>query len=245
MRLDQVAVILPALDEAASLPGVLAALPAGPRVIVVDNGSRDGTADVARACGATVIHEPRRGYGSAVQAGIRALRDDPPAVVVVLDADHADRPELLARLVDPILDGEADLVLSDRSRTAAPGALTWPQRFGNRLATTLIWAASGHRYHDMGPFRAIRWSALDAMAMEDPTFGWNVEMQLKAVQLGLRIREIPLPYAARRAGDSKISGDVRAAARAGVKILWAVGHYARRRPPAADRPGAATGAKPR
>jgi glycosyltransferase involved in cell wall biosynthesis len=197
-------------------------------VIVVDNGSTDDTAEVARAAGAEVVSEPRRGYGTAVLAGITALEADPPRVVVILDADHSDRPELLGRLTAPILAGDADMVLSDRSRTAAPGALTRVQRFGNRFATALMWVASGHRYRDMGPFRAIGWDALQSLRMEDPTWGWNVEMQLKAVHAGLRIREIPVPYGARRAGESKISGDLRGATRAGGRILWAVGRYARR-----------------
>lgn len=225
--LNRVSVVIPALDEEASLPGVLASLPQGVDVIVVDNGSTDATAEVARSAGARVIAEPRRGYGSAVLAGIAALRDTPPEVLVVLDADHADRPELLPRLVGPIFRNEADLVLSDRSRTAAPGALTVPQRFGNRFATALMYGVSGHRYRDMGPFRAIRWSSLMRLDMQDTTWGWNVEMQLKAVHRALRIVEIPVPYGARRAGKSKISGDVRGVVRAGGKILWAVGRYAR------------------
>jgi len=231
-----VAVIIPALNEQDALPGVLRALPPTARRIVVDNGSTDATAEVARAAGATVVHEPRRGYGSAVQAGMRALRDRPPTVLAILDADHADRPELLPHLVDPILDDRADFVLSDRTRTAAPGALTRTQRAGNRLATTLIWGATGHRYRDMGPFRAVRWSAAVAMDLRDPTWGWNVEMQIKAVRAGLRILEIPLPYGVRRAGRSKISGDLRGAARAGGRILWAVGHYARQPSPRPERP---------
>lgn len=225
--LHDVAVIIPALDEEASLPGVLADLPPVGQVVVVDNGSTDRTAEVARAAGATVVVEPRRGYGSAVLAGLAHLRDDPPEVVVILDADHADRPQLLPRLVAPIRSGEADLVLSDRSRTAAPGALSVPQRFGNRFATLLMWAVSGHRYNDMGPFRAIRWRSLEALGMEDTTWGWNVEMQLKAVRRDLRIVELPVPYGARRAGRSKISGSVRGVVRAGGKILWAVGRYGR------------------
>lgn len=219
--------VIPALNEALSLPGVLAALPAVDRVVVVDNGSTDDTAVVAIAGGAEVVSEPRRGYGNAVLAGMAALAADPPDVLVILDADHSDRPELMHRLTEPILAGRADLVLSDRSRTAAPGALTRPQRFGNAFATTLMWGVSGHRYRDMGPFRAIRWESLMVLRMQDPTWGWNVEMQLKAVHHGLRIVEIPVPYGARRAGESKISGDLRGAMRAGARILWAVGRYAR------------------
>lgn len=221
----RVAVVIPALDEAGSLPAVLRDLPAGMRVIVVDNGSTDDTAAVARAGGATVISEPQRGYGTAVLAGIRHLSADPPDILVILDADHADDPTRLPDLVRPIEDDRADLVQIDRSLTAEPGALTPVQRFGNGLAVRLIHLAIGHRYRDMGPFRAIRWSSLLALEMVDPTWGWNVEMQMKAAQRGLRIVEIPLPYRRRHHGRSKISGSLRGSARAGVRILQAVARY--------------------
>jgi hypothetical protein len=221
----RVAVILPALDEALSLPFVLSDLPPVDRVVVVDNGSTDDTAGVARRHGAEVVVEPRRGYGNAVLAGMALLRADPPDVVVILDADHADPAERLLDLVRPIADDRADLVQTDRTRTAEPGALTWTQRYGNALATFLIAIATGHRFRDMGPFRAIRWRSLEALGMEDPTYGWNVEMQMKAVNRGLRIHEIPLPYRARTKGASKISGSFRGAWRAGARILWAVFHY--------------------
>jgi glycosyltransferase involved in cell wall biosynthesis len=223
-------VVIHALDEAASLPGVLAALPSVWRVVVADNGSRDGTPELARSAGAEVVHEPRRGYGSAVLAGFRHLSADPPDVVVVLDADHADRPELLPRLLAPIAADEADFVLSDRTRDAESGALTPQQRAGTWLATRLMHLVSGHRYRDMAPFRAIRWSSLERLGMEDPTWGWNVEMQLKAVRRGLRICEIPLPYRPRVAGRSKISGTLRGTVIAGGRILWAVRYYRRDRP---------------
>ena len=222
----RIAVVIPALNEAESLPAVLGDIPDHvERVVVVDNGSTDGTAQVARRCGADVVEEPRRGYGTAVLAGMAHLRSDPPDVLVILDADHADPPEAIPTLVGPILRGEADLVQSDRTRTAEPGALTFVQRFGNDLATTLIGVVSGHRYRDMGPFRAIRWSSLQALQMEDPTWGWNVEMQLKAIEHGLRVVELPLPYRRREKGESKISGNLRGAARAGIRILYAVYRY--------------------
>lgn len=225
-RGQRIAVIVPALDEEASLPGVLADLPAWvDRVIVVDNGSRDATAEVAVREGAELVRAPRRGYGTAVQAGLLRLADAPPDIVLVLDADHADHPELAHRLVDPVVDGVADLVMIDRTLHAEPAALTFPQRFGNALAVRLIGATVGVRTHDMGPFRAIRYDRLVALAMEDPTWGWNVEMQMKAVHHGLRILEVPLPYRRRTKGRSKISGSLVGAARAGVRILAAVRRY--------------------
>ena len=219
--------MIPTLDEADNLPGLLGDLPATVRVVVVDNGSTDGSGEIALAWGAEVVREPRRGYGSACLAGLRHLRADPPEVVVILDADRADAVDRLDALVGPILAGTADLVLSDRSRTADPGALLPAQRFGNRFATAAIWAVTGRRFHDLGPFRAIRWRALEGLAMSDPSWGWNVEMQLKAVRHGLRIVEVPLPYRKRHAGQSKISGTIRGSARAGVRILQAVWRYRR------------------
>lgn len=221
----RVYVVIPALDEAESLPGVLQALPPVDRVVVVDNGSKDDTAYVARERGAEVIDAHPRGYGTAVQAGMRHFADDPPHTLVILDADHADMPERLGELVGPIERDEADLVLSDRTTTAEPGALTFVQRFGNRFATELIALQTGHRFADMGPFRAIRWTSLMQLRMEDPTWGWNVEMALKAVKQGLRIVEIPLPYRRREKGESKISGNLRGAAKAGVRILYALAKY--------------------
>ena len=218
-------VVIPALDEADSIAELLASIPPVDRVLVVDNGSTDRTAEIARQHGAQVVYEPRRGYGSAIQAGMAALTQAPPEILVILDADRADPPECLPQLCDPILRNEADFVLSDRTRTADPGALSLPQRAGNALAVRLMARATGYRYRDMGPFRAIRWRALVALEMRDPTWGWNVEMQMKAVHHGLRIREIPLPYRARTAGHSKISGTVVGVARAGTRILQAVYRY--------------------
>lgn len=220
------AVIIPALNEEAALPGVLARLPAGVRVIVADNGSTDRTGEVARTAGAEVVHQPRRGYGSAVQAGLAHLTAEPPEVVVILDADGGDAIEELDRLVQPIRADRADFVLADRSSTAQPGALMPAQRIGNALAVRLIHRACGHRYRDLGPFRALRWTCARALDLSDPDFGWNVEMQLKAVHHGLRILEIPLPYSPRRAGRSKISGTLIGTLRAGTRILLAVRMYA-------------------
>ena len=228
-RYTQVAVIIPALNEERSIEGVLADLPPVGRVIVVDNGSTDRTAELARKAGAEVVSEPRRGYGQACQAGIRAATTPggahgPPVVLVILDADHADEPHRLGALVDPILRDEADFVLSDRTRMAAPGALLPHQKLGNALAVRLIHRVTGYRYRDMGPFRAMRASSMAALRLTDTNYGWNVEMQMRAVQAGLRIREVELPYR-QRVGVSKISGTVRGTVRAGAKIIWSVWRY--------------------
>ena len=189
---------------------------------MVDNGSTDDTGRIGAERGAEVVTEPRRGYGTAILSGIAHLQSDPPDIVVILDADGADPPQMLSHLVAPILENRADLVLSDRTSLAEPGSLGRTQRYGNRFATFLIAASTGHRYGDMGPFRAIRWSSLMQLNMGDPTWGWNVEMQMKAVKYGLRILEVPLPYRRRERGQSKISGSLSGAVRAGYRILQAV-----------------------
>ena len=225
--LQPVAVIIPALNEEDSLPLVLAAMPAVGMVIVVDNGSTDRTAEVAAAAGAEVVSEPARGYGNACLMGIRTAHRHQAEVVVILDADHSFDPEQLRQLAEPILRGEADMVLGDRSETADPRALTPQQRAGNRVATVLIRGITGHTYRDMGPFRAVRTSSLLAMGMEDPNYGWNVEMQIKAVRHRLRIVELPVTCRVRQAGQSKISGTLRGSVAAGVKMMRATWRYAR------------------
>ncbi len=229
----RVAVVIPALDEEASLPFVLKSLEgldqgAGSRpfvvrpVVVVDNGSRDRTAEVAAAMGALVVSEPRRGYGRAVLAGLTLLRRDPPDVVAFLDADFSDDPARLHELVEPIAAGETDLVLGSRTLGARePGAQPLQARIGNRIAVSLIRLLHGRRFTDLGPFRAVRWDAFVALGMRDTGYGWTVEMQVKAVRAGLRVREIPVPYR-RRVGRSKISGTLRGTILAGGTILWTV-----------------------
>lgn len=224
-RYARVAVVIPALDEERALPLTLAELPPVGHRIVVDNGSRDATAARAREAGAVVVSEPRRGYGRACQAGIAEAHRRGAAIIVFLDADHSDHPAELPLLVEPILRGEADLVLGDRTARAARGALLPQQRVGNAVASFLIERTTGHRFRDLGPFRAIRAEALQALGMVDPTFGWNVEMQLKALRHGLRVQEVPVSYRP-RVGDSKISGTVRGSLRAGARILWACRRYA-------------------
>jgi len=228
-------VIIPALDEASSIAKVVGDIPRGiaGRVLVVDNGSRDGTAAAARAAGAEVLAEPRRGYGSACLRGLAALRDDPPAVVVFLDGDYSDDPREMSSVAGPVLAGEADLVVGSRVLgRREKGALTPQARFGNALAVFLIRVLYGARFTDLGPFRAVSWSALESLGMRDPDYGWTVEMQVKAARRGLRCREVPVSYR-RRIGRSKVSGTVRGSVLAGWKILsWIAAERFAPRPPA-------------
>ena len=221
-------VVIPALDEEQALPDVLRDLPRAlvRRVIVADNGSRDRTADVARAGGAEVVREDRKGYGAACLAALGRLAGDPPDVVVFLDADRSDDPTELPALLEPIARGEADFVLGSRTLgTRERGALTPQQIVGNRVACAALRILYRARYTDLGPFRAIRWDALSRLAMEDRNWGWTVEMQIKAARAGLRHREVPVRYR-RRIGVSKVSGTVRGTIGASGKILWCLARYA-------------------
>jgi len=218
-----VALIIPALDEELALGNLLDALPRGvfARVIVADNGSTDRTAAVARAHGAEVVSEPRRGYGRACLAGLAAL-DETTEIVAFMDADGSDVPEEARQLVGPIAAGEADLVIGSRALgEAEPGSLRLAQRWGNRIAVGLMAVLYGYRYTDLGPFRAIRRASLEKLGMRDTDFGWTVEMQVKALLRGLRVQEVPVSYR-RRSGRSKISGTVSGTVRAGTKILWTI-----------------------
>ncbi len=223
----RIAVVIPALNEAAAIGQVIAEIPChlDARVIVCDNGSTDDTAAVARAAGATVVHEPERGYGAACLRALAHLPTD-TEIVVFLDADHSDFPEDMPALIAPLLDGSADLVIGSRTNgQAESGALLPHQRFGNRLATTLIYLFWGRRYSDLGPFRAIRRDALDALGMRDRNFGWTIEMQIKAIRARLKVKEVPVRYRV-RIGTSKISGTIGGSARAGAKILSCIFRFA-------------------
>ena len=237
----RISVIIPALDEEESVGLVLEKLPIDQidQVIVVDNGSKDRTAERARAAGARVVEEPQRGYGAACLRGMAELADD-CEVVVFLDADFSDHPDELPQVVAPILDDTADLVIGSRLRGASePGALLPQARFGNRLACFLMRLLFGHRFTDLGPFRAIRRSALDRIGMCDRNFGWTVEMQIKALLHDLRVTEVPVSYR-RRTGVSKITGTLSGTVRAGTKILLTIFVYGiLRRGAASTAPAAA------
>jgi glycosyltransferase involved in cell wall biosynthesis len=226
-----VAVAIPAWNEEDSIGRVIDDLPKHlvRRIIVADNNSTDRTADVARACGATVVPAPRQGYGSACLAALAFLEalptEDQPDVVAFIDADYSDHPEQLPRLVTPILNGEADLVIGSRMLQRQPAGALLPQAvFGNRLACFLIRVLFRQTYTDLGPFRAIAWDALRALRMADPDFGWTVEMQIKAARHRLRVKEVPVDYRP-RIGHSKISGTLNGSVRAGYKILYTIFRY--------------------
>ena len=226
--MQHVACIIPALNEQAALPLVLQAIPRPPvhRVVVADNGSTDNTAEVAQQNGAEVVHEPERGYGAACLRALAHLAADPPDIVVFLDGDYSDHPDELPSLIDPILAGDADMVIGSRARGRQErGALSPQQRVGNIIACTALRLFYGVRYTDLGPFRAIRWQTLQALQMQDRNYGWTVEMQIKAAQQGVAYREVPVSYR-QRIGVSKVSGTIRGSVGAGVKILWLLGRYA-------------------
>lgn len=220
-----VSVIIPAFNEEESIGKVIADIPKAcvQEIIVVDNGSLDQTAGVAHAAGARVVREARRGYGSACLAGIAAL--NAPEIVVFLDGDYSDFPSEMPLLIQPILAGDAEMVIGSRIRgVREKGALLLQARFGNALAAFLIRLLFRVHYTDLGPFRAIRYEQLLAMKMHDKTFGWTVEMQVKAAKMGLRVCEVPVSYR-KRIGQSKITGTVKGTILAGYKILTTILRY--------------------
>lgn len=221
-------IVSPAFNEEASLPLVLADIPRPPvrRVVVANNRSTDETARVAEEGGAIVVPAPVPGYGSACLSGLDYLRrNDPPDIVVFLDADYSDHPEELPQVVAPILEDRADVVIGSRVLGQRErGALLPQARMGNFVACGLIRLLYGHRYTDLGPFRAIRWQAFEELGMEDPNFGWTAELQVKALKHGLRVVEVPVSYR-KRVGVSKITGTLKGTVLAGYKILWTVFRY--------------------
>ena len=223
----RVVAVIPALDEEASIAHVLRDIPEGlcRAVVVVDNGSTDRTADVARSVGAEVVREPTRGYGQACLTGIEKARQWQPDTLVFLDADYSDYPEQMTRILAPIENGSADLVIGSRMRGRRQQGAMLPQaRFGNWLAGGLMKLGWGAEFTDLGPFRAIRLRALDRLGMQDRNYGWTVEMQVKAVEAGLACQEVPVDYR-RRIGVSKVTGTIRGTLAASFKILGLLGYY--------------------
>jgi glycosyltransferase involved in cell wall biosynthesis len=220
--MSDVSVIIPALNEAEPIDGVVrevAATSIPDEIIVVDNGSTDRTAERARAQGARVVSEPVPGYGRACMAGIRALSPECD-IVVFLDGDGSDCPEFMNQLVDPIASGTHDFVIGSRTRgKREPGSMNFQQILAGRTAGFVLRLLYGVRYSDMCPFRVIRRDALEKLAMCEQTYGWNLEMQMKAARVGLRILEIPVNHRRRAGGESKVSGTLRGTFVAGARIL--------------------------
>jgi glycosyltransferase involved in cell wall biosynthesis len=228
----RVSAVIPALNEEEPIGAVIRSIPGHlvSEVVVVDNGSTDRTAVRALEAGARVVSEPRRGYGRACRAGVEAV--SPRAeVLVFLDGDGSDCPEAIDRLLTPIAAGTHDFVIGSRVRgEREPGSMNGAQLFAGALAGACLGLLYGVRYTDMCPFRAIRRDALLALGLREETYGWNLEMQMKAARTGLRILELPVPHRRRAGGRSKVSGQVLASARAGSRILWTLARVALERP---------------
>lgn len=233
---ERLSIVVPAWNEAETIAGVVEetrralepAFPGAFEVVVVDNGSTDDTAARARAKGATVVAETRRGYGQACLTGIAASAKG--ALIVFMDGDGSDDPGEIPLLVAPILEGAADLVIGSRELgVPEKHAHPWHAVAGTRLCVALMNLAIGTRATDLGPFRAISAAALERLGMKDATFGWTTEMQINAHRKGLRTVEVPVNYRRRRGGDSKISGSWPQSVRAGSKILGLILREARAR----------------
>ncbi|WPP48525.1 glycosyltransferase family 2 protein [Catalinimonas niigatensis] len=223
-------VIIPAFNEQNSIAKVVRDIPKDwvSEIIVVDNNSKDDTRTAAQREGATVLAEDRQGYGYACLRGIAYVSEQqvPPDLIVFMDADYSDYPEELPEVVRPILEDDMELVIGSRALgEKEKGAMTPQQVFGNWLATRLMKLFYGATFTDLGPFRAVTWQALQQINMQDKTYGWTVEMQLKAVKLGLRYTEVPVKYRKRREGVSKVSGTLKGTILAGYKILWTIFRY--------------------
>ncbi len=226
-----ISVIIAALNEEAAIADVVAAVPReiAREIIVVDNGSEDRTAEKASAEGARVVREARRGYGRAFRAGLKALSPD-CEIVVFLDGDGSDFPERMRALVQPIVEGTHDFVLGSRTLgRREPRSMIFHQVLAAYLMGFLIQALYGVRYTDMGPFRAIRRDALEGLGMREETYGWPLEMQMRAARAGLRILEVPIDYRRRAGGSSKISGTLRGSFRAASCILITFARIAKER----------------
>jgi glycosyltransferase involved in cell wall biosynthesis len=221
-------VIIPAYNEEQSIGKVLQDIPKAlvREIIVCNNASTDNTKAVALAQGATVLDQPLKGYGNACLKGIAHVKAKPleeqPDIIVFLDGDYSDHPEEMTQLVQPILEADMDMVIGSRALGAMEKGAMMPQQiFGNWLATNLIKLFYNYSFTDLGPFRAIKWKQLVAIDMQDKTFGWTVEMQVKAAKYQLKCTEIPVTYR-RRIGISKVSGTLKGTILAGHKILWTI-----------------------
>ena len=221
-------VIIPAYNEEKSIPKVIAEIPDFVRHIVVpNNNSTDKTREVAEAAGAKVVFEPQKGYGKACLTAMDWIKKQEiqPDIVVFLDGDYSDYPEEMSDLVQPILEGKAELVIGSRALgMREKGSMTLPQVFGNWLATTMMKYMQGAKFSDLGPFRAIVWKKLLDLNMVDQNFGWTIEMQIKAHKSGLRYTEVPVNYR-KRIGVSKVSGTVKGVIGAGYKIIFTIFRY--------------------
>ena len=224
----EIKVIIPAYNEGDSIAKVIADIPdIVQEVIVVNNNSTDDTAKNAEKAGATVLTENKMGYGYACLCGMRYIdnQSKPPAIVVFLDGDYSDYPEDLIKIVTPILEENIDFVVGARKKSLRePGSMTPQQVFGNQLATFLMRLFFGAKFTDLGPFRAIKYEKLKELQMEDKTYGWTVEMQLKVLRKKLAYKEVPVRYK-QRIGVSKVSGTVKGTIFAGVKILGWIFKY--------------------
>jgi len=215
-------VIIPAYNEEASIGKVIAEIPdIVSEIIVVNNNSSDNTSEVAKKAGATVLFQPNAGYGNACLKGMEYISKEKikPEIIVFLDGDYSDYPSELTKIVAPIIEDNIDFVVGARTKKLREaGSMTFPQRFGNKLATKLMKLFFNSRFTDLGPFRAIKYEKLLALNMEDKTYGWTVEMQLKVLKKKFTYVEVPVNYK-NRIGVSKVSGTVKGAIFAGVKIL--------------------------
>ena len=224
--MEKTVVIIPALNEERSIGKVIGDIPRDlvTEIVVVDNGSTDSTARVASGCGATVVSEERKGYGQACLAGINHIKSSPylPDIIVFLDGDYSDYPGEMKTLLSPITEAGYDLVIGSRTiGERQKGALLPQAVVGNYVATRLIKLFYGVSFTDLGPFRAIRYDKLLSLDMRDETFGWTVEMQVKAAKKGLRCTEVPVSYR-KRIGTSKVTGTITGSFMAGVKIIWMI-----------------------
>ncbi|MAU58103.1 MAG: UDP-glucose--dolichyl-phosphate glucosyltransferase [Flavobacteriaceae bacterium] len=225
--MNKISVIIPALNEEKSISKVINSIPKYvDQIIVVDNGSTDKTSVIAKSKGAITLNELKKGYGYACIKAIEFLKINPPNIIVFLDGDYSDYPEDMNLLINPIINSKYEFVMGSRiKKLREPGSMTLQQVFGNFLACFLIKVLYGVSFKDLGPFRAIKWKSLQKLKMHDKTFGWTIEMQLKAIKHKLKYLEVPVKYR-NRIGKSKISGTLSGTIKAGYKILlWIFKYY--------------------